>query len=89
LRQIAHLDLTSGAPRARVALEVPAPGDPLGELPDEHNAAVIELGGGRRVVARGRGAGSRPTAEAVLADVLELARSGAAVADELEVSRVG
>jgi homoserine dehydrogenase len=50
---------------------------PLGRTRGEDNAVLIGLEDGETVVLHGRGAGAWPTAEAVLGDVLELARSGA------------
>lgn len=70
-RHVARLD----AQGPRVTLEHVVPGDPLHDLPDESNAVVIERAGGERETLRGRGAGRWPTAESVLADLLELARA--------------
>lgn len=71
-RQVATLD---GDGTLTVALEAVEPGDPLHNLPGEWNAAEIISDDGDSVLVRGRGAGRWPTAEAVLADVLELDRA--------------
>ncbi len=70
-RQVATL---SADGLARVAIEVVEPGDVLDDLPDEWNAAEITGPGGVATAVRGRGAGRWPTAESVLADVLDLER---------------
>lgn len=49
--------------------------DVLAGVRAEENAAVIEWDDGQREIVRGRGAGRWPTAEAVLADILEVARA--------------
>lgn len=46
---------------------------PLARVRNEENAAVIRRASGRPVVVRGRGAGRWPTAEAVFADLLDVA----------------
>jgi len=57
-----------------VVIEEVRPPDPLWTLPDEWNCAAIERADGSVEVVRGRGAGRWPTAESVLADLLELRR---------------
>ena len=47
---------------------------PLGALRDEQNGIVFHVKGGPPVVLRGKGAGRWPTAEAVMADLLDLSR---------------
>jgi homoserine dehydrogenase len=47
---------------------------PLSGLRDEQNGVVFHVEGGPPVVLRGKGAGRWPTAEAVVADLLDLAR---------------
>ncbi|MEM7205644.1 MAG: hypothetical protein AAF628_35640 [Planctomycetota bacterium] len=73
LRQVARLGRTNGRTHASVRLEPRAATDPLGATQGEHNTAVIEHADGVEVV-RGKGAGRWPTAEAVVADLLEIAR---------------
>ncbi|MEQ8316301.1 MAG: hypothetical protein RIE77_10530 [Phycisphaerales bacterium] len=70
-RQIASLS-PDGV--ARVAIEEVEAGDPLFEVPGEWNAVKITGSDGRSCVVRGRGAGRWPTAEAVIADLLDLQR---------------
>ncbi|WP_332678248.1 homoserine dehydrogenase [Brevundimonas sp.] len=70
VRQIARLDLASG--RTGVAFEA-VDGDALfAVLPDEANALRVTLADGRILTATGRGAGRRPTAESVWADLEDL-----------------
>ncbi|RYE07449.1 MAG: hypothetical protein EOP22_17845 [Hyphomicrobiales bacterium] len=70
VRQIARLDVASG--RAGVAFEA-VDGDLLfADLPDEANALRVTLADGRVFTATGRGAGRRPTAESVWADLEDL-----------------
>ncbi|MBX3363857.1 MAG: hypothetical protein KF866_03745 [Phycisphaeraceae bacterium] len=73
LRQVATLDVERAT--ARIAIEALAPGDPLYDLPGAYNAVVLSTGNGTTRILRGAGAGRWPTAEAVLADALSLARS--------------
>jgi homoserine dehydrogenase len=69
--------------RATVRPEALAPDHPLAGLRGEANGVVVHLEDGAPVVLLGRGAGRWPTAEAVLADLLDLAReSGRAEARE-------
>ncbi len=72
LRQVAHWSRDTGA--ASVTLEAVTQHDPLFELPDEWNAAAIERRDGSTELVRGKGAGRWPTAEAVIADLLQLSR---------------
>ena len=74
IRHVARLDVKAGVGRASVRLESIGPDDALFDVREEHNAAVIEWADGSREVVRGRGAGRWPTAEAVIGDVLEVAR---------------
>jgi homoserine dehydrogenase len=70
VRQIARLDVASG--RTGVAFEA-VDGDTLfAILPDEANALRVTLADGRIFTATGRGAGRRPTAESVWADLEDL-----------------
>ncbi len=71
LRQIATLSIIG---HASVEIEETEPGDPLFDLPDEMNCVVFELADGATETLRGRGAGRWPTAESVLADLLEYSR---------------
>lgn len=59
----------------RVHLEHVGPGDPLYDIPGAWNVVEIEYEDGSSVVLRGKGAGSLPTAESVVADLLELRRN--------------
>lgn len=88
IRQVAAIG-PSG--RASVRLERTASADPLFDLPDEWNGAVLTFEDGEQVVVRGRGAGRWPTAEAVVADALALGRSRpdeAVIVSHGEVCRV-
>lgn len=66
-----------GAVRLRVRPEGVASGDPLASVCDEENALVVVDADGSEVVVRGRGAGRRPTALAVAADLDDLFRARA------------
>lgn len=81
VRQVAELHLaasTSGnTALCSVRLARVPPDDPLAALRGADNAAVITLNDDSRQLVRGRGAGGRPTAEAVLADLLSLRSQGA------------
>lgn len=72
--QVAELDLSDSQPRAVVRLIELANGDPLARLRRGECGAVIESRAGTRSFVAGTGAGRWPTAEAVLADLLELSR---------------
>ncbi|HWQ88289.1 homoserine dehydrogenase [Brevundimonas sp.] len=70
VRQMARLDVASG--QTGVAFET-VDGDALfAALPDEANALRVTLADGRIFTATGRGAGRRPTAESVQADMEDL-----------------
>ncbi|QDU86352.1 Homoserine dehydrogenase [Planctomycetes bacterium Pla163] len=71
-----HRDDSERSARASVRLLELDRHHPLGRARGEDNAVSIGLDDGETVVLHGRGAGAWPTAEAVLGDVLELARSG-------------
>jgi homoserine dehydrogenase len=57
-----------------VSFELVGPESPFYSLSGEWNALSVALGNGETHLARGRGAGRWPTTEAVIADVLEIAR---------------
>ncbi|MFU8822258.1 MAG: homoserine dehydrogenase, partial [Gammaproteobacteria bacterium] len=64
---------------------VPASGA-LAQVRGEWNLLRIELEDGAEVVARGKGAGRWPTAEAVFADIMDAWRATATAAAELDVA---
>jgi len=72
MRQVAELDLSEGVVRASVRLVSVDAVDPLAHVSGAGNAASVTLVDGTQRLVRGCGAGGRPTAEAVLADVLAL-----------------
>jgi homoserine dehydrogenase len=74
LRHLATLDRTNGAVQAAVRLRAVDVNDPLATVRAEQNAAVVTWTDGTHTLVRGIGAGRWPTAEAVVADVLEIAR---------------
>jgi homoserine dehydrogenase len=75
----------AGRLRATVRPEQLPAGHPLAGLRGEANGAVFHLAGGAQVVLAGRGAGRWPTAEAVVADLLDLARASV-TGEECEAS---
>lgn len=79
VRLIGRLVVEGRRVRATVGPERLPPAHPLGGLRDEQNGVVFHVDGGPPVVLRGKGAGRWPTAEAVLADLLDLARERTAV----------
>jgi homoserine dehydrogenase len=72
IKLIAELDLSDGAPRARVGPTLLPRAHPLAQAEEEDNAVAIETVLGGELYLRGRGAGPRPTASAVLGDVVRL-----------------
>jgi homoserine dehydrogenase len=74
IRLLGRLELSGRGLRATVAPERLPAAHPLAGLRDEQNGVVFHLQGGPPVVLRGKGAGRWPTAEAVVADLFDLAR---------------
>jgi len=81
LAQVAELNLRGGRCTARVTLASLDPGDPLESLGPVGCGALIEDRDGVHTFVAGTGAGRWPTAEAVVADLLELARERSAVCE--------
>jgi homoserine dehydrogenase len=79
LRQVSRLALESSRPRASVRFEETGAEDPLHAVAGARNAVLLEARDGRSECIGGLGAGRWPTAEAVLADLLDLARGKSAV----------
>lgn len=77
IRQVATLEAAGEGVRARVTLEALAPDDPLSRFQGVENGAVLLWSGGDTLQVRGLGAGRWPTAEAVLADALDVVRERA------------
>jgi homoserine dehydrogenase len=77
LRQIASVSRTRGKLSASVEFKPVGPDSPFYLLADEANALQVTLDDGSTESLNGRGAGRWATTEAVIADVLELARSHA------------
>jgi homoserine dehydrogenase len=75
LRLIGALEMTCGRVEARVEVRSLALLHPLARTRGAGNAISVETCSGKRITALGLGAGPWPTAEAIMADVLELARS--------------
>ncbi|MCA9277542.1 MAG: homoserine dehydrogenase [Phycisphaeraceae bacterium] len=72
LRHVATLDRDG---RIGVLLTPVSPDDALYDLPGAWNAVEIVYSDGSSIVLRGKGAGRLPTAQAVVADLLELRRN--------------
>jgi homoserine dehydrogenase len=79
IRLVGRLEVAGRGVRATVAPERLPAAHPLGALRDEQNGVVFHLHGGPPVVLRGKGAGRWPTAEAVVADIFDVARERAPV----------
>lgn len=75
LRQVARLERVAAGLRANVAIEAVSDDHPLHAVPSEWNAVVLEWDDDSREVLRGRGAGRRPTAAAVVGDLFDLHRA--------------
>jgi homoserine dehydrogenase len=73
-RHVASLDYRGGRPVGAVRLCRLDAGDPLAHVAAECNAAEIRWSDGETEFLQGKGAGRWPTAEAVIADVLEIVR---------------
>jgi homoserine dehydrogenase len=73
-RLIGSLQMTSGSLRARVEIRSLPLRHPLARIQGAGNAICVETCSGERIFVRGLGAGPWPTAEAIMADALELAR---------------
>lgn len=78
-RQVARLERRNGIAHAAVAIEALAADHPLHQVPAEWNAVVLEWEDGGVEIVRGRGAGGRPTAVAVLGDLFEIQRRPASL----------
>jgi homoserine dehydrogenase len=74
LRHVAELELAPGVRAASVSFREASLDDPLFDLPDAANAAVLVGLDGASARVLGTGAGRWPTAESVLGDVLALRR---------------
>ncbi|MBV8519712.1 MAG: homoserine dehydrogenase [Acidobacteria bacterium] len=73
LRQVAEATRVHGGVELTVETRALPANDPLARVVDEQNAVVIRGRAVGEICLSGRGAGSMPTAAAVLADVLEIA----------------
>jgi len=76
-RHVAVMEWTRTGWRASVRLQALDPEDPLARAQGPDIAATMEWTDGTCLTLRGTGAGRWPTAEAVIADLLELARDRA------------
>ncbi len=86
-RQVATLRRVRDGWDASVRLVVPDAASPLFRAWHEQNAVVLERKGGDRELLLGSGAGRWPTAEAVMADLLEIARGPQRLTKALQASR--
>jgi homoserine dehydrogenase len=73
VRHVARLDANTASVQIE-QVQVDDLSDPLGQLENEWNAAIIEFADGSTQVISGKGAGRWPTSESVFADLLELRR---------------
>jgi homoserine dehydrogenase len=79
LRQVARIACDRGRTRACVGFEEIEAADPLHGIGDVRNAVVLRSFDGSEELVAGTGAGRWPTAEAVLADLLDLCRAQAEI----------
>lgn len=89
IKLLAELELGDGVVRARVGPTLIPRAHSLAGIEDEENAVAIETSLGGELFLKGRGAGPKPTASAVLGDVVrvlrvqaESSRSAAVIADQ-------
>jgi homoserine dehydrogenase len=82
IRLVAHISCPRGITHATVAPLILPSDDPLAQVHDEQNCAVITMEDGSRYVVAGRGAGRWPTAESVVGDLFEIYRGENASEDE-------
>jgi hypothetical protein len=75
LRLVARLGVRDHAAEAWLAPTLVPERSALGQARDEQNVVVLDAGASGQVALAGPGAGSLPTAAAILADVRELVRS--------------
>jgi homoserine dehydrogenase len=74
-RVVAACRHQDGVIEAQVAPRVLAANEPLARVRGEWNQLCVELEDGARILARGKGAGRWPTAQAVFADVMDAWRA--------------
>ncbi len=84
LRQVARITCDEGAAKASVGFEEIDAADPLHGVGGARNAAVLRSFDGSTEVVAGAGAGRWPTAEAVLADLLDLCRAPSEILEASE-----
>jgi homoserine dehydrogenase len=80
IKLLAELEFADGSVRARVGPTLVPRAHALACVEDEENAVVVETELGGELFLKGRGAGPKPTASAVLGDVARLAGSHARTA---------
>jgi len=79
IRLVGRIEQTGGRLVAEVAPEWLPESHPVSALRDEETGVVFHLEGRPPLVLRGKGAGRWPTAEAMVADLLDLARERPAI----------
>ncbi len=88
IRLVAHITCPRGMTHAAVAPIILPSDDPLAQVHDEQNCAVITMEDGARIVVTGRGAGRWPTAESMIGDLFEIVRGENAAEDEEYIGEV-
>ena len=88
IRLVAHISCPRGMTHATVAPLILPGDDPLAQVQDEHNCAVITMEDGSRTVVTGRGAGRWPTAESMIGDLFEIVRGENVPEDEEYIGEV-
>lgn len=88
IRLVAHITCPRGLTHATVAPLILPSDDPLAQVHDEQNCAVITMEDGSRSVVTGRGAGRWPTAESIMGDLFEILRGENVSEDEENIGEV-
>lgn len=86
VRPVAFCNRTQGGFESGVSLMALPLDHPLASVSGAQNRLIVELENGHKIIASGKGAGRWPTTEAVIADLLEIARHNQEVdaTEELE-----
>lgn len=89
IKQVANLARTPNGWQIEVRLDSVPPESPLASCKEAENIACFELDDGSRQVVSGIGAGPRPTTEALLGDLFDLARRHTVDGSLRSIIRIG